>query len=331
MKKFLIAIIIILTIAMVSQSVYYNITAEKDNSTASLISSEIENTTLKEDEFTIVGLSSSYEKYYKGEVKLENITSAVQDFLNINIPKISELTTGKDESEIEKLFNKNQKKFNEMNIFSFSSLYRISQNLNNISYTKDFVLSNISATIGEYTENEGYGKFELTAVYENGSYLYINLFVNISSNEPKIKLDSDNEYIRLYKQYEGDIGEAELENAVNNFINEIPNINKVISSKSQNYIKQYYDINKEKMQNLYIQTADDFYNITLKIIKITWSKSPKLISNSIRSFKKENEYSSFVINLRYSTNEYITFKVFIANSSNTVPNFKIESYTEVGD
>ena len=209
MKKFLIAIIVILIILLVGQLAYYNFTSNSEennqiSNTMQTTNNINQNTNSNEvntnvgnqgaSQNTIIPRNMNYitERYY-GEVDLDEIGKEFYDFINTNVKQIYNLTTKQSINKILQLYDLNTDVINNMNIYSAEDFLAITRQVFKVGNISGVTYSNSYVDTNTYNENEnGYTTFYVTFNYNNDDFIQLKVYLaNDSSRTPQIRFGAD--------------------------------------------------------------------------------------------------------------------------------------------
>ena len=207
MKKFLIGIIIVLTILLIGQLIYFNYrnnyylnnTAQNNeisenilNNNANGVTTNLTNNfetniTTAPNVITPNGMSTIAQNY-TGEVRLSEVEEAFYTFVHTNINEIYQLVQKKSINQILQQYDLNTSKINSMHIYSAEDFLAIARQVLQVGNT----YSNSSIDKTSYNPNEdGYTTFYTTFNYSNVTQLRIKVYVaNSSQTMPNIKFGS---------------------------------------------------------------------------------------------------------------------------------------------
>ena len=179
MKKFLIAIIVILIILLVGQLAYYNFTSnsEENNQISNTMqtTNNINQNTNSNEVNTNVGNQGASQNMiiprnmnyiterYSGEVDLDEIGKEFYDFINTDVKQIYNLTTKQSINKILQLYDLNTDVINNMNIYSAEDFLAITRQVFKVGNISGVTYSNSYVDTNTYNENEnGYTTFYVT-------------------------------------------------------------------------------------------------------------------------------------------------------------------------
>lgn len=341
MKKIYIIIIIILTLGIIGQFIYFNLNKKEGITTSdnlnesyeyikagNLIDKDTGNEIEISNKDNVIyprGTTEIYKKY-NGTVPMEKMEQILYNFLNTDIPQIQNYTANKTSDEIQKIYEDNEEKINDMCIYSADEFEKISDQINKLGFDDTFIYSKCYAYEDTYKEIDKYARFKITIIFKNNSSLDFMVYLTTVSNEKSVKISNYEAMDVVYDKYNGDISEDEVITKLNKFIeSDIKTIKDETIKISGNKRLQYYDLNKDTVQDMLIYSAEDFKNVSIQIENISWNKNPQYVSREVETdtIKTESNYLTFKMNLKYSTNQEISLKIYIAMSINTEPNIKI--------
>lgn len=209
MKKFLIAIIVILIILLVGQLAYYNFTSNSEennqiSNTMQTTNNINQNTNSNEvntnvgnqgaSQNTIIPRNMNYiTERYSGEVELDEIGKEFYDFINTNVKQIYNLTTKQSINKILQLYDLNTDVINNMNIYSAEDFLAITRQVFKVGNISGVTYSNSYVDTNTYNENEnGYTTFYVTFNYNNDDFIQLKVYLaNDSSRTPQIRFGAD--------------------------------------------------------------------------------------------------------------------------------------------
>ena len=209
MKKFLIAIIVILIILLVGQLAYYNFTSNSEengqiSNTMQTTNNINQNTNSNEvntnvgnqgaSQNTIIPRNMNYiTERYSGEVDLDEIGKEFYDFINTDVKQIYNLTTKQSINKILQLYDLNTDVINNMNIYSAEDFLAITRQVFKVGNISGVTYSNSYVDTNTYNENEnGYTTFYVTFNYNNDDFIQLKVYLaNDSSRTPQIRFGAD--------------------------------------------------------------------------------------------------------------------------------------------
>ena len=205
MKKFLISIIVILIFVLIGQLIYFNTIPKEAKGNNNIIANIEENEVqdvkrIYSNEPVIEDVIAPNKidvlsRTYKGELKLVTLEKELYKFVNENIKKIYNETTGKSQNQVLQIYDLKKEYINQMNIYSAEDLKAISAEtlkiggIENINYTYSKI------DMESYKEREdGYVTFNIAFIYSNSSEIKIKVYLaNSSDTVPNIKFGKQDE------------------------------------------------------------------------------------------------------------------------------------------
>ena len=210
MKKFLIGIIIVLTILLIGQLIYFNFRNNnlgntlQNNQTNTNISynnvntnrlttnivnnsNVVENSNTEPNVIIPTGMNTIVDNY-NGDIRLSEVEEAFYTFIHSNVNEIYQLVQKKSINKILEQYDLNTSRINSMHIYSANDFLAISSQVLQVGNT----YSNSSVDINSYNENEdGYTTFYATFNYSNLTQIRIKVYVaNSSQTTPNIRFGS---------------------------------------------------------------------------------------------------------------------------------------------
>ncbi len=331
MKKTTTIIVIVLILIMYFQLIYY--TRKNNSNTLNEISENYTNTTNTtstenkviaknsdaENKQVIPDNLSDFYKSYSGTITMESLKSKLYNFIYEKTAEISNMTSGKSGDEIEQIYNDNTQKINEMYIYSLSDFSEIVNQLNQIKYTSKYEYASSELDLSKISKTAEYTTIKLTVKYNNGHIFTMNLYLaNDETTNIKFQIKNYSELDELYQKYNGTVKKSDTEKSINYFINTAANsIQSATDSKTKNQILQYFDLNKDSIEEMNIYSGEDFYNVYTQVIKISWKKNPEFINYKIdmTEYKEQSNYAIVPLIINYSTNQSITLKLYLATNA----------------
>lgn len=347
-KIIYILIVILLIILMIWQIIYFNKKNNNKNTTnaidasESYISEEVRANIIEQEQLDkhieVGSLSIIYDEKYKGSVSIDTIKKELYKFLYTNILKIRELTNNKDSNEIYDIYNSNKDTITAMNITSEDDFEGIVNELKEIKYDETVTYNNSIAMLNTYENtDDNYGRFLISFNLkdENSETRLLSLYVKLANNDslqPQIIYQPYNELDKIYSNYTGQVSKNKFIELLDKFKENIPSIEKDTAGKSDNARLQYYDNNKEKLNEIGIYSREDCLSIIQEINGLVWKNSPQIISQSY-SYREVNEqkYARFIVMLQYTGNGIIRFEVWVSTDQNITPEIILKPYEIVGD
>lgn len=322
MKKFLITLIVLLFILAIAQGIYYKVRPKEVN-----IPQEIENQEngeeLVEKSMYIYGMLDLYENYNLG-LSLEELQSKMYDFVYVNLPEIYKNIEEMDTEETKEYYNENNIKTN-MYIYSEENFVMIAKQLQNIYRTKKDIsliesridLDNIIRT------SEGLIAFDVSLGFDNNRDLRIR--VVLSENNKTFQILSDSNLDKIFSNRNLNMKKYEFLDKIENFISNVLRLRALSTLKTENEKMQYFDENKEYLEDLLITDSKDYISITNQINAMNWINGTPIFENYeiLDSLSKMEGYDTFKMILYYNNNNKIDLIISIKNEENVIPEIKI--------
>lgn len=201
MKKLLISIVILLIILLLGQLTYFNFSKKKPENTTNIVNTTVNNETEEEEmrngvEEDVVIKNvvepvniAELSQIYQGNTKLIELEKTLYTFVNENIKKIYNMTTGKSVNQILQLYDLNEQEIKNMNICSREDFNGVSSECIKISRIKEANYASSTVDLESFNGNEnGYSTFKLKIIYTNSSEIEIKVYLaNDNSMIPNIK------------------------------------------------------------------------------------------------------------------------------------------------
>lgn len=279
MKKFLISIIILLLILIIVQSIYYKINS---NNISSIGNGGIENI---EERLYIIGESDIYNKY-KPKINMEDLEKRFYSFINVNLPEIFKNIYKKNVQEIKQYYEENIDKIHDMYIYQEEEFISIAKQLQNIYNDQNAKVNieNYEVDTNSITSiQDGLIGFDVIFYYYNNFTLKVKFI--LSENTENMMITSVSDVDMVFENYTGNVKKSEFLGKLDSLISNVIKIREDSTLKTKNEKMQYYDLNKETLNNIGIYSAEDYISIANQINAMKWRNQDINYIN----FKVENE------------------------------------------
>ncbi len=147
--------------------------------------------------------------------------------------------------------------------------------------------------------------------------------------------ENNNEFSKIRSMYKGNYDIDSIENNLIYFARNVKVIYSNSKSKSHNKILQYYDLNKESINEYSVYDRTSYLNIAIQILSMKWTKNPIYRNYKIDadSFKSDNSFSYVKATLYYSTGDTIKLIIEIPNDTSKNENvmFTSEDKTQLSE
>lgn len=204
MKTLAKILIIVLSILIVIQLIYFNIIKrekDKEKSETNNIENQIELNNNNEMESNIAKIEISenmfipenfflIERYYRGAMSSENTRQTIEKFVKEDVKKIREQTTGRSINYKLQYFDEHRDEIQQIGIYSADDYVEISRQINLVSSKDEFISIEIDRNIYEQT-TDGYTKIKLILKYEENNKVEVYMYLaNEESIVPNFKFSS---------------------------------------------------------------------------------------------------------------------------------------------
>ena len=198
MKKFLISIIIILTLLIIGQLIYFNTRTERASNNNNIVNEmpneedDVKHIEVEEPIITEVIYPSKVDvlsRTYKGDIKIVTLEKELYKFVNNSIKTIYNDTTGKNQNQVSQIYDLKMPYINSMNIYSKEDFLQISAESLKVGGVANISYAYSSIDMESYKDDEdGYATFNLKVTYSNNEEINIKVYLaNSSSTLPNIK------------------------------------------------------------------------------------------------------------------------------------------------
>lgn len=326
MKKILIAIIVFLTILIIIQNIYYN--NEKNNNISPNIVSQLGENQVEpkkvEESLYIVGMLKLYEDY-SPKMDISTLQHKLYELVFENIPQIYNEIKDKTDEEIKNYYSLEKEKINLMNITNEEDFYIIAKQIKNI------LDDDVSLERSEFDESISYENniinFKIILIYDNEKEMKIN--VKMSEITDMIQFSNATELDEIFRIYTGNVTKLETLKKIETFISSIKDLRLDSTLKTENERRQYFDLNKEKLESIGITSQDDYVKIAIQINAMRWREEDlqfKSYKVNTVNITNEEDYTSFEMIIYYNYDSSLDLKVSLSNQTSITPNIKISSY-----
>ena len=324
MKRFLIICIVLLVVLTLAQVIYYKLNPKETNiSSSNNLEEDIEE---EENKLYIIGMSALYENDYNPKISFTDLQRKFYDFIFVDIPEIYININNKSIEETKQYYEQNTEKIKNMGIYNEDDFVMIAHQINNVFDKNEIVnLYNYNVDTNTISKSQnGLITFKVNLIYDNEKQ--IQVLYTISEEIENVKISSATDLDEVFKQYTGKVTKQEVLNKIDTFISSIKDIRLNSTLKTENERRQYFDLNKEELENIGITSQDDYVGIAIQINAMRWRESDLQFERyeiNSGSIKNEEDYISFELNIYYNYDSKLHLKVSI---SDVVPNIKISSY-----
>ncbi len=280
MRKFLIIIIVLLVILALGQSIYYKINQPK-NISPSIDS--IEETA--QETLYIIGMSDIYDKY-NPKIQFDNLQKRFYSFINVNLPEIFKNIYKKNVQEIKQYYEENTDKIHDMYIYQEEEFISIAKQLQNIYNDQNAKVNieNYEVDTNSITSiQDGLIGFDVIFYYDNNTTLKVKFI--LSENTENMMITSVSDVDMVFGNYTGNVKKSEFLGKLDSLISNVMKIREDSTLKTKNEKMQYYDLNKETLNNIGIYSAEDYISIANQINAMKWKNQDINYIN----FEVENE------------------------------------------
>ncbi len=265
MKKFLIIIIVLLVILALGQSIYYKLNETKN--TSPYIDS-IEETA--QQSLYIIGMSDIYDKC-NPKIQFEDLQKRFYSFINVNLPEIFKNIYNKNIQEIKQYYEENIDKINAMYIYQEEDFVSIAKQLQNIYNNQNEIVNienyEIDTNSIMVVQNNLIG-FDTIFYYDNNTTLKVKFILSESTENMMIASASDLD--KVFEYYTGDVKKSDFLSKLESLISNVTTIRENSTLRTENEKIQYYDLNKDELNNIGIYSAEYYITITNQVNAMKW-------------------------------------------------------------
>ena len=198
MKKILTSLIIILFILLIVQLAYFNI---KKQTNENLIQVSQKNQNLEQNQTNIYeeekvneniieinGLEEIMSQY-SGKETINLIEEEIYTFANTDLPKIYNMTTGKSNNKILKVYDLETETINEMNIYSGEDFLGIVAQIFMVGNVKKVKCTSCNVEENSYNLNDnGYTSFNIILEFDSSNNIKLKIYIaNEITTNPSLK------------------------------------------------------------------------------------------------------------------------------------------------
>lgn len=188
MKKVLISIIIILTILLIGQGIYYSLDIKEENineSRENSISNTMRifndvNTVEKIENVIVPDGMDEFIKKYSGSQKIIPLEKNFYEFIYTTVPNIYGTTIKLSNNKIAQLYDLNKEKINNMNIYSSDDFYNITNQIRLVGNKATLSKSVIDMTTYKADDNNVSVNVKFT--YSNNTEITIKVYYAVKEN-----------------------------------------------------------------------------------------------------------------------------------------------------
>ena len=203
MKKFLIFLITILILLMIMQLIYFNLKKNKNEDLIGINQTNentVENQTniydkeiIGEETIETTGLKEIMEQY-SGKVSIDFVEEELNTFINTDMTKIYDMTTGKSNNKILQKYDLETDAINEMNIYSGEDFLEIVRQIFLVGNVKKVKCISRSVEENSYNFNDnGYTSFNIVLKFDSSNTIKLKLnLANEETSNPSFKFEKAN-------------------------------------------------------------------------------------------------------------------------------------------
>ena len=324
MKRFLIICIVLLVVLTLAQVIYYKLNPKETNiSSSNNFEEDIEE---EKNKLYIIGMSALYENNYNPKISFTDLQRKFYDFIFVDIPEIYININDKSIEETKQYYEQNIEKIKNMSIYNEDDFVMIAHQINNVFDKNEIVnLYNYNVDTNTISKSQnGLITFKVNLIYDNEKQ--IQVLYTISEEIENVKISSATGLDEVFNQYTGKVTKQEVLNKIDTFISSIKDIRSNSTLTTENERRQYFDLNKEELENIGITSQDDYVGIAIQINAMRWRESDLQFERyeiNSESIKNEEDCISFELNIYYNYDSKLHLKVSI---SDVAPTIKISSY-----
>lgn len=324
MKKFLISIIILLLILIIVQSIYYKINS---NNISSIGNGGIENI---EERLYILGESDIYNKY-KSKINMEDLEKRFYSFINVNLPEVFKNIDGKNIQEIKQYYEENTDKINAMYIYQEEDFVSIAKQLQNIYNAQNKIVNieNYKVDTNSITAiQNGLIGFDVIFSYDNDTALKVKFI--LSENTENMMIASASDLDKVFEYYTGNVKKSDFLSKLESLISNVKTIRDNSTLRTENEKMQYYDLNKEGLNNIGIFSGEDYITIANQVNAMKW----RYQDISYINFEVENDIIAdennfnFKVKLFYSYDSEMELIVKLKMNNESEPDISFSGVVE---
>lgn len=281
---------------------------------------------------------------YKGPTTKTDLEEMVYQLLFGNIPWIYKKYSNMTLNEINDYYNQNTIEVNRLYIYSSDDLYLITQQIKNISKDITPMVDYTKIDENSIKNENGYCNFNLDIYFVNSQIVKLKIKLKNSQNsqesnskgneqsntstaeeEKSLIVEDNSEIQQLYKITNEGFSRSNAIQIIQNIIDNAEKIKNDTFAYSINQEKQYYDLNKEKLNTLGIYSKEDFESFITSVGNISWDSKDRITGYEIdlSNVVKNEDYTSATLYINYGNIERIKLTISVANKINIVPQIKI--------
>lgn len=345
-KKIAKVVIIILSILLMLQLIYYNLIREKNNSKISSASNfnnsieiqpstestnSINNDSMQYKELFYPRLISElYDDNYKGSITKDEIAESIYKLTTGGIAKIYENIKNANVDHIEEYYYENISTISLLGIESEEDFLLICDEIKNV-YRTSTIYSYSVIDIDTAKSEGGYYIFNLDLVYTNDLSIHLKCKLPEDNTADEIKYSSNSDINKIFERYKGVVTKDELINTMYEFMEQTSEIYKNTRLKSLNDEAKYFANNEDKLKASGIYTAKDFQNIAFQINQISWNNGTQLSYYRLSNYKETEEYATVDLTITYDLSYDIKITINLSQKEDISPSVKFSAVDVVGD
>ena len=322
MKKnnnYIIIIVLLILLTIVQLVHRYKIQSNKENKSTNIIP-ETSNWT---DSIVIENMDEALSDY-NGTQSKEVIRDNINQLIISTIPEIKKVTNDKTIMEDIDYYNNNKSLIQKNGITTQEDFISISQEIKNYSNNEALIFKDAKLNKDEELEPNKY-KMYLDLEYDRNTTLHFVCLLSQDTNEITYTSNSDVE--KLFSKYSGNVTQIEFYNVINNLKDNARWIHDNTKLTSINSQRQFFEENKDKLNEMGIHNVDDFINISMQVSNnVEWSNNSDISCYNIdlESFEKVKDYDCVKVSFVYGYMEELILEVYLSSNESIQPTIIIK-------
>lgn len=344
-KKTYICIVVILILTIFIQIIFFHYRTKKNENKNTMNNNQnyITEDNVKSLKVYPINEDKIFE-VYKGSITKDDFEGAAYQILFGIIPWIYKKYSNMTLNEINDYYNQNTIEVNRLYIYSSDDLYLITQQIKNISKDITPMVDYTKIDENSIKNENGYCNFNLDIYFVNSQIVKLKIKLKNSQNsqesnskgneqsntstaeeEKSLIVEDNSEIQQLYKITNEGFSRSNAIQIIQNIIDNAEKIKNDTYAYSINQEKQYYDLNKEKLNTLGIYSKEDFESFITSVGNISWDSKDRITGYEIdlSNVVKNEDYTSATLYINYGNIERIKLTISVANKINIVPQIKI--------
>lgn len=318
-KKTRIIILIILILLFIAEVIILNISKKEKVKKQASIKNEIENQQVEKGMY----ITNQYIAFrdYSGKLSTKQFEVNILKFIKNTIPNIYNETKELDNQEIRKYYNDNIEKIKKLYMIDNEmDFFYLSKNIKKIN-SNDIQIKDLIVLSDSINKKQGITTFSLEGIFIGNQKIVLE--IKLDDKNDQMIIGSGLEIKRIMSQLSY-LDYAKIDESINNFVNYLPQIHSDLKLRGENYKKQYFNTNKEKLNTKGIYSSEELLKLNTVISQVEKIDNKKMVGYEIDTKKQkiEENYISMDLIITYDSLDTVTVKIYLGINNSIEPNCK---------